>query len=561
MFAATSMGHQSGCSRRQLRCRVRGAVLAGVAVGASACGDVHFVPAPFTPQKVEVVYSAQEDVSIIRWRVSSPNPLPDTQFQLDGPGGFQPIDFAQSYYTGGVNGCTDGVGACAQFVVRGHYDITAHSHPVRAVHDLYGLLPGAAAKTRTVPTTLKLDAFFKPHNDFVLTPLMDAVASDGPYSFPRPFERAMWPTAGLCVSNIWPADVTFSPLGDGGGFAPEAPLTDVGLYCVAARPRAVDGSTGVVVEARVATLPEVTTGEVTYVPPIEKAPVIYQIILDLEIPVADRCTAAIDTIQALLRKHMVGGGVPVYQLPTINLATGDGSPGCSQVNGRTFSATDVAQAVKDLVATLPEVHQRYHLLYFNNLHALLPDTLTQSFQTLAAAMGPPPGYDLAMVSWLFNPGEAAASTNVSWSLMSHWIAADDPTFESDIQTYTDPTLPYTTEIDDFKPIAFLPDDLVQQHAGKLVKICSSSPQVFPVSGDGSGLLGEPSWTIDPASPPSYLVQLPPQVAVPSSQFVGNSVKVAYQICDRYCLDHPYLTDGGTGVDSWAPSSLCASKDY
>jgi hypothetical protein len=562
MLASVHTVQHPSCGRRQLRCGVVGGawLMAGVAVAAVACGDVHFVPAPFTPESVQVVYSAQEDVSIIRWRVSAADPLPDTQFQLDGPDGFQPIDFARSVFPGGVTPCTDKAGgACAQYVVRGVYDLAGRSHPVRAVHSRYGLLPGGPAKARTVDTTLAIASFFGPRNDFVYATLADTVASDGPYSFPRPYERAMWPAAGLCVSNIWPDGVTFSPLGDKGGFAPDAALTDDGTYCVAARPQSADGTPGVVVQARVATVPVVKTAEVTYVPPVEKAPVLYQIILDLEIPVPDRCTAAIDSIEALLRKHMKGGGVPVYQLPTINLAGGAGSPGCAQQSNREFPATAVAQAVKDLIATLPETHQRYHLIYFNNLHAPLPGTLVSSFQALAAAMSSPPGYDLQMVSWLFNPGEALVS-DVTWTKVATWVSTDDPAFEQTIQMYTEPTLPFTTELDIF-PIAFLPAEDVAQHAGKLVKICSSSPQVYPVSSDGLTRIQDPSWTIDPGAPPSYWVGLNPQVAVPTSAFVSNQVTVAYQLCDRYCTNHPFLTDAGMGVTSWTESPLCASKDY
>jgi hypothetical protein len=562
MIAAKQRGSHPGRRCRQLHRQVRTVTLVGlgtaIVAGGAACGDVHFVPAPFTPGNVQVVYSTQEDLSIIRWRVSSFDPLPDTQFQLEGPNGFQTIDFGQSVYAGGVNRCTDGAGSCAQYVVRGRYDTVTYGHPVRALHSLYGLLPGGPASTRTVGTTLAVDSFFRPHNDFVFVTLMDEVANDGPFSFPRAFDRAMWPTTGLCVSNIVPADVDFSPLGDAGGFAPATPLTDAGIYCVGARPQASDGSAGVVVEMRVATQPEVETSMFSYSPPVQKAPIIYQIILDLDIPVPDRCALAIATIEALLAKHMKGGGAPVFQLATINLATGgDGTASCSQVNGRSFAAAQIAQAVKDLVTTRPEVHQRYHLLYFNNLHELLPETLVSSFQALSSAFSSPPGYDLQMISWLFNPGEAAASS-VGWTMMTHWVAADDPMFEVDVQTYTDATLPYTTELHDpGTPIDLLTPDQVQAHAGDLVKICSSSPPVSPMQGS----LARTIETIDPAAPPAYLVAFNSQIAVPANQFVTNTVEGKYQICDRYCAGHPYVSDAGIGVDSWADSPLCAGKDY
>jgi hypothetical protein len=50
---------------------------------------------------------------------------------------------------------------------------------------------------------------------------------------------------------------------------------------------------------------------------------------------------------------MKGGGVPVYKLPTINLAAEDPLMPCAQVTGRTMPAAEMAQAVKQLVTTLP----------------------------------------------------------------------------------------------------------------------------------------------------------------------------------------------------------------
>ena len=69
---------------------------------ATGCGDVHFVASPYTPQEVELVYSDQEHLTVVRWRVSAAAPVADTQFELLGPDGYRPIDFSQSVFAGGV---------------------------------------------------------------------------------------------------------------------------------------------------------------------------------------------------------------------------------------------------------------------------------------------------------------------------------------------------------------------------------------------------------------------------------------------------------------------------
>ena len=309
----------------------------------AGCGELHFVPSPFTPQEVELVYSEQEHLTVMRWRVDAAYPVAETRFEMLGAdGGYHPIDFSSSVYSGGVNACGDGAGSCAQYVVRGKYQVGPNARPVQAVHDVYGVLPGSSATTRTVSETLKIQSFFHWGNDLVYVNITDDVALAGPYSFPRAHERSMWPTGGVCVPGNLPTDVSFSPLDQTGGFAPPTPLTTAGTYCVATRPIPADSGDAAVAQTKIATLPEVVSGSQVFDPPVERSPIIYQVSLDLEIPGPDRCTDVIQRIEDLLSRYLKSGGVPVYNLPTINLAPDPASP-CSQSNEGVVPATDLAQ--------------------------------------------------------------------------------------------------------------------------------------------------------------------------------------------------------------------------
>ena len=242
---------QPGCGRRQLdwpaRCRALAlALLLGSAVPlVSGCGPVEFVPSPFTPQNVELIYSAQEDITIVRWRISSDDPASDQlHFELLGAAGYQTIDFSQSAYPGGNAPCGDGTGTCFQYVQRGPSTVPkGATHPVRGIHDTYGVLPGGLPLITTATNTLRITSFFHVGNDLVYVDITDAVAIDDSYTyiFPRPYMRTMWPTKGLCLSDSAPDGVDFSPLDLSGGFAPTDPLSDDGLYCVGVRPVPADG--------------------------------------------------------------------------------------------------------------------------------------------------------------------------------------------------------------------------------------------------------------------------------------------------------------------------------
>jgi hypothetical protein len=537
---------------------------------AAGCGEVHFIPSPYTPQDVELIYSAQEHLTVIRWRVSATAALEDNRFEMLGPNGYQTIDFSQSAFEGGVTACADKRGgSCAQYVVRGEYRVPDDARPLQAVHDLYGLLPGLPPKYREVDPTLTLKSIFSTRNDLIYLNIGDKVASDGAYVFPRRYERAMWPVIGVCLSDTAPDGVTFLPLDDGGSnppgtFPPDTPLTEEGTYCVGTRPIPADGGGTTLIQARVATQPEVVTGTREFIPPIERSPIIYQIVLDLEIPVPDRCADVIQKIEALTQKYFTGEvfPVPVYKLPTVNLAE-DASSKCAQKNERIVQTTQLAQALKELVTTLPGVHQQVHLLYFNNLDAPLPTQLTTSLQTLFVALGrSPPNYKLDLYSWLFGPaGTALPMGEVDW--WAHWIwATANEQFEMDLDKYQNENLPRTTqEHKPGDPVLLLSPEETATYVGKLIKICESSHGAQPFGQlPFPHTINEPSWTIASADPPSYLVTLKEHIVARAIDFVQQSSIVKYQICTRYCDGHPYVTTANDGRDSWVESFECAVDD-
>ena len=569
-----------GPSRRRA---LAASVLVAVTVLSVGCGDVLFVPSPYTPQNVDLIYSSQEDVSIVRWRISSTAALgDDLQFQILGDDGYQTIDFSQSLFPGGASTCADSAGgSCFQYVVRGQYPVGRFPRPIRAVQATYGALPGDRATSSTEVQTLAVDPFFRFTNDQVFVSLTDTVAFDPPYVYPRSYDRSMWPTKGLCVSDVLPTSVSFSPLDTQTyGFPPDLPLSDTGMYCVGIRPTpagtsAMDsggclsgGYCPGVAQGRLATLPQVVDMHQTFTPPVEQSPVIYQIVLDLEIPVADRCASSLQTIESLVDKYMHKTTVPVVKLPTINIATNPnatgGSPGCAQIGeGRTLPATDIADAVLQAVSSFPQTHQQFHFLYFNNQSFTLPKSLTDSLQALFNGLTAPAPYDLLTISWLFNPGPAAA-TGPTWARSSAWQAADDPTFETALAMYVADNFPYTSQTyDSGIPVPLLSPADAATYDGGFFKICESTPLAEPVYTSPIESLiygyGGWAWAIKASDPPGYFVNLPQVVSAPGPSFTPASASVHFEICSAYC-DHPYVSTAGTGATSWMTSPLCAGTN-
>ncbi len=440
--------------RARCRALALGLLISGPVLASGACGPVEFFPSPFTPQKVELVYSTQEDITLVRWRISSPNPAAEgLSFEiLDQSGDYQPLVFSRSVYAGGGAACADGDGSCFQYVVRGPWAPPPGAPPVRAVHAGDGKLPGGRPTPRTVDSSLTVDSFFHTGNDAVYVNIKDTVASDGAYVFARPYERTMWATKGLCLSGSPPDGVGFSPLDRSTGFPPPTPLTDAGIYCVGIRPvpdgqrpsGAGAGASRDAARGRAAAR-DVHAAHRDVAHHLSNR-------VGSGDPAPGRCDTTIQAIESLVDSTMNGVGVPVVKLPTMNLAVDLQRSSCAQPQSPTLPADSMAQAVKQTVLTFPEHHQQFHFLYFNNLNAPLPPSLTSSLQMLFDDLTKNPPNDLQLKSWLFNPDPKLAALNgPSWSMTQAWQGAGDPDdqdLSKALATYAQTTLPYTSQIYD-----------------------------------------------------------------------------------------------------------------
>ena len=273
--------------------------------------------------------------------------------------------------------------------------------------------------------TLSVSSFFHTGNDIVYVDIADTVATDGPYVFPRSYQRTMWPTKGLCLSGAAPDGFGFSPFDSTYGFPPR-PLTDDGIYCVASAP--FRPTTGPPLWPRRGSPPcPRYVAAPDYVPPIEQAPIIYQIVLDLQIPAPDAARPPSRPSRRCSSRRWAGrrtGGAAADR----QLGGRSERPGwsveCAQPQSRSLDADAMAETVKQTVLTFPQHHQQFHFLYFDNLNAPLPSSLTSSLQTLFDDLAGAPPNDLQPLSWLFNPRRWRPRPVRSWWKKQPWQRCD-----------------------------------------------------------------------------------------------------------------------------------------
>ncbi|MFO0725040.1 MAG: hypothetical protein U1E65_14770 [Myxococcota bacterium] len=287
----------------------------------------------------------------------------------------------------------------------------------------------------------------------------------------------------------------------------------------------------------------------TYVPPVEVAPVIYQLFFDLEIPTEARCAAAKELVhsavegaaQASVAK--LDAPPPVIELDPVDIALKDGVA-CRQDNERRFDAdglaTTAAQHLEELLG--PQPRAMVVLVYVSNLDLVLPASLVNSFNALRLALSARLGTRVL----IFAIAPMSAGGSLGPELNLGYGAADEPSFRSGIADRLLPLWPLRTMLHTNQTDVPL---IAAEDRGKYpyFRVCQSSKQIAPNARLEHAVL-VPSDGI-----PSYRVALPQQVLVPSSTFEVESVSVRWAGCRSFC-DHPGPLDAGDR--SWIETGSC-----
>ncbi len=512
-------------------------------VPAWGCGNVKFVDAPFAPRHIDVIYSVQEDVTAVRWRLAASDPDPDVSYELlDSDGHWQRVDFSSSVYLGGIARCGDKKGLCAQMVMNGRYQPPADVlTPVRSRNPTFDVSPGDQPAEHDYESTLTFTTYFSRNNLGLVTTINDVIGGDGIFPFPRPLERSVWDRRGVCVPGFFPSDAQFVPVtGYKDAWDAPSPLSDTGFYCAGVRAVKTNGDRGSDAQLAIDTVPEVINAPHTSTVPTETTQFSYQIVLDLSIPVADLCQTSMQDIPSVISAKL-GKYSPLRPFPVIDMAATDPEtmqPGipCRQSPLRAIDAARVAQNVKTTAASWSEQHQRFFLLYFNNLKTPLPTSMTDSLTTFGEVMQtPPPIVDLQAQIWPFGPPQMRDSFP-GWmdAPPLAWESARDPTFPALVEAFAQSHLPLISEIPDpKKAIPLLPDGDAQRLDGGLIRLCQVS--ITPLEDTGlqmvahdsaGGIVPLPQSTEYPVhadDPPGYVMQLPPVWAVPPRAGSGTQV--------------------------------------
>jgi hypothetical protein len=515
---------------------------------AGGCGQVEFIPSPYTAQGLQARYSPDEDLTVLRWWFEATGDDVDgVSFDiLQADGTWKPVRFEAAPYASGIYKCD--LVTCAQFAVRGRYPLSIGSaSPIRSHSPDGFVVPGLTVRNTAVQIkpSLAVSAAFASDNLSVHVAIADPLFDGSPLA--RKYAMAVWPQgSGDCTQPLSDdVDVTSATADP----SIQQPLAPEGRYCVSVHGRPDDGGHFVRFGAAALSLPETVSGMTPYAPPAEQAPVLLQLVLDLAIADPARCqqveTTLLQTLRGACATAATGGSFHEFSL--IDLA-----PNCVRSDSRSFDAVATADAIKQYVRqNVTQFHNRVVLFYANNLSAQVPSQLEAQLEQLPMAFAG----DTRVETFYWSMVAPGATANVTYDLPAVWTAIEDPTFVMGIQQAAMANMPFMTELHDDNVMIQLIDVPTQQHyQGGFIKICTATPMVQLAEGGQAVTTNDVS--IDPAMPPGFFVQFAPEITVPRSMYRQDDAIVRWEICSNWC-DHPFTNDvGSVSGTSWRSSTEC-----
>lgn len=542
-----------------------------------ACANIRFERGPYAIRGLEVVYSDQEGLTFLSWRVRKDAKLSLVEFELWLDGEYQTLDLADAPFPAEPQDCGDTW--CFQYQVEGEYEGPDLS-PMRSVHRDDGVFMGPAERQRRVLTTFATDPIALGKNDAIDPRRFDWFAENAvPLERPYEWQFTTWkdgacddPTAGWRTSSN-PIDVDRSWVEDGADGV-----------CFHLRPTRQDKPsvwhTDVLVPSA-----ETAFEAQRYAPARIDAPIVWGMLLDLEVPDATRCTRVkgrvIDMVEGAIAAR--GDDIKLGIYTPVDSETGDELTGCDQASSRDYPLEKMLADAQAARAELEPEQTRVLWIFVNNIELPPSERILEQLQLfgLALVLGgefdpddPPEGVEDIPVGGLGDVGVGALGTEgyawaigsnvfmglLPWDITTPWRPVEDETFLADIRSVAKNTLPFSTQQHETNTEVAITAPRDADSRPLHFKLCDASP--FPLTSIGV-IGGRPQydplatvpWPEFDDDPPYYTVELPPQVLVENARFARRTEQVIVEVCTAFC-DGPFRNRGGEDFPAWRGRSIC-----
>ena len=331
-----------------------------IAAQFAGCAFIRFERGPYVVRDVEVVYSEQEDTTFLFWKLPNDAILRKVTFEMAREGDYVPIELSRALFAADPYRCGDFI--CFQYQVAGEYSVDPELPPIRSVHKREGVFAGTAPRIERAAVTIRIDPIGIENNRKIDPHLYDYF-KENDYAFRREFQHGLTDFRDrTCDDNTsWKKlGTTVEP--DGGW------SDDADGACLYVRPKHRDDA-GVVVFEPFAPSAETVFAEQRYTPPVELAPVVYGLLLDLEVPSDGRCSQIknflINTIQTSFEsRHDESSRLGVYT--PISSQNGAELSGCEQESTQDYPIERMVEDAKQAELQFAPRGVRVVWVYVNN---------------------------------------------------------------------------------------------------------------------------------------------------------------------------------------------------
>lgn len=539
-----------------------------------ACANIRFESGPYAIRALEVVYSAQEDVTFFSWRLRKDAKLSLVDFELWLDGDYVAIDLDDAPFAAQPWACGDTW--CFQYQVSGEYE-GPETSPMRSVHRDDGVFMGPAERSRRVATTFTVDPIALGKNDAIDPRRFDWFA-DNDVPLVRQYQ---WQFTQMEQGDCLKPSTSWLPASN--------PITVDRVWtqratpgvCFHLRPvRSDDDSvwhTDVLVPSA-----ETASQAQRYAPARVDAPIVWGMLLDLHVPSESRCSEIkgrmIDMIEANIAARGDDRKLGIYT--PIDSVTGAELSGCEQSPTRDYPLEQMLADGQTARSELEPEQTRILWIFVNNIELPPSQRILEQLELfgLALLFGdefdgripedaelPIDDGDIDLVSLGSTAYTWAIGSNVfmglfPWNVTTPWRPVQDETLRADIRSTARSTLPFATmrhASNTEVPIAAPPDADTRPVA---FKICDATPFAVAAIGVRPGVA---LWTAEQTVqwpefddfPPYYQVEIPPQNLVPNAVYARRTQQVVVEVCTAFC-EGPFRNRGGEDHPTWRHGSTC-----
>jgi hypothetical protein len=288
--------------------------------------------------------------------------------------------------------------------------------------------------------------------------------------------------------------------------------------------------------------PNLTTLQVKYSATSAAEPVVYGLLIDLDIPDPTACAAAMSWVEGFVQAAMLKADAGAIALPEQRLS----GNGCAPLYSRSIDTLALSTAIAVVQAARPAAHVRPVLIYVNNLALPLAYGVSSG---LTALHGLVLSGGVHPLLWAVAPGQAIASANGIVQSSVVWTFSQDAQVATAVAALVASELPLQSSAGGGSgPLAIAPDKLARV---QMLKLCTSDATLTSTTLPQDGrpyALGDP---------PIFTFTLPATVAVPLAAFTLPSGSVVVEGCTAFCNHFVLGNDQDLGVP-WSSVSSCTA---